>query len=434
MMFGTTVLLLLVLAGSSVFIAGVLGVLGGTLASLFSTFPLIRGLGEVAWTSSADFVLVAVPMFILMGELLLRSGVTDSMYGALDRWVGHVPGGLMHTNVAASAVFAATSGSSIATAATIGTVAIPNMERYGYRPSLFLGTIAAGGTLGILIPPSINMVLYGAMSDTAVSDLYLAALVPGVMLAAMFSLYVYVACKLNPSLAPAGQRQPPPWGERLASLVHLLPPLVLFLLVVGSIYAGLATATEASALGVVGALVLVVLRGRLNVQMLLRSFEGTVRTTAMVMAIVIAAYFLNFVLSTLGLTDRAVSWVGELNWSPMAVLFAIIVLYVILGCFVESLTLMVATTPIVVPIIQKLGFSPVWFGVVFVILIETALITPPIGMNLFVVQSVRKKGPFRDVVLGSLPFVAVMFLLIALLVAFPKLALWLPELFASTRA
>lgn len=434
MMFGTTVLLLLVLAGSSVFIAGVLGVLGGTLASLFSTFPLIRGLGEVAWTSSADFVLVAVPMFILMGELLLRSGVTDSMYGALDRWVGHVPGGLMHTNVAASAVFAATSGSSIATAATIGTVAIPNMERSGYRPSLFLGTIAAGGTLGILIPPSINMVLYGAMSETAVSDLYLAALIPGVMLAAMFSLYVYVVCKLNPSLAPTVQRQPPPWGERLASLVHLLPPLVLFLLVVGSIYAGLATATEASALGVVGALVLVVLRGRLNVQMLLRSFEGTVRTTAMVMAIVIAAYFLNFVLSTLGLTDRAVSWVGELNWSPMAVLFAIIVLYVILGCFVESLTLMVATTPIVVPIIQKLGFSPVWFGVVFVILIETALITPPIGMNLFVVQSVRKKGPFRDVVLGSLPFVAVMFLLIVLLVAFPKLALWLPELFASTRA
>lgn len=434
MMFGTTVLLLLLLAGSSVFIAAVLGVLGGTLASMFSTFPLIRGLGEVAWTSSADFVLVAVPMFILMGELLLRSGVTDSMYTALDRWVGHVPGGLMHTNIAASAVFAATSGSSIATAATIGTVAIPNMDRYGYRPSLFLGTIAAGGTLGILIPPSINMVLYGAMSETAVSDLYLAALIPGVLLAVMFSLYVYVACKLDPALAPAGQRQAPPWSERLAALVHLVPPLLLFLLVVGSIYAGLATATEASALGVVGALVLVVLRGRLGVEMLLRSFEGTVRTTAMVMAIVIAAYFLNFVLSTLGLTDRAVSWVGELNWSPMAVLFAIIVLYVILGCFVESLTLMVATTPIVVPIIQKLGFSPIWFGVVFVILIETALITPPIGMNLFVVQSVRKKGPFRDVVLGSLPFVAVMFLLIVLLVVFPKLALWLPELFASTRA
>ncbi|MBO9512712.1 MAG: TRAP transporter large permease [Variovorax sp.] len=431
-MLGITVLLLLVLAGSGVFVAAVLGVLGGVLTQLFSTFPLIRGLGEVAWSSSADFILVAVPMFILMGELLLRSGVTDSMYTALDRWVGHIPGGLMHTNVAASAVFAATSGSSIATAATIGTVSIPNMQRFGYNPPMFLGTIAAGGTLGILIPPSINMVLYGAMSETAVSDLYLAALIPGLMLALIFSLYVYLACKFNPSLAPRGRAAP--WRERIAALVHLGPPLFLFLLVVGSIYAGLATATEASALGVVGSLLLVVLRGRLSVQMLLRSFEGTVRTTAMVMAIVIAAYFLNFVLSTLGLTDAAVKWVGELHWSPMAVLFSIIVLYVILGCFVESLTLMVATTPVVVPIIQHLGFSPIWFGVVFVILIETALITPPIGMNLFVVQSVRKGGDFRDVVLGSLPFVGLMFLLILLLIAFPSLALWLPELFASTRA
>ena len=432
MMLGTTVLLLLLLAGSGVFVAAVLGVLGGILAQAFSTFPLIRGLGEVAWGASAEFILVAVPMFILMGELLLRSGVTDSMYKALDRWVGHLPGGLMHTNVAASAVFAATSGSSIATAATIGTVSIPIMDKHGYRASMFLGTIAAGGTLGILIPPSINMVLYGAMSETAVSDLYLAALIPGVMLACMFSLYVYIACKINPSLAPRSQSSS--WAERISALVHLVPPLFLFLLVVGSIYAGLATATEASALGVMGALALVVWRRRFSVQMLLRSFEGTVRTTAMVMAIVIAAYFLNFVLSTLGLTDAAVKWVGQLNWSPMAILMCIIVLYVVLGCFVESLTLMVATTPVVVPIIQHLGFSPVWFGVVFVILIETALITPPIGMNLFVVQSVRKGGDFRDVVMGSLPFVALMFLLILLLIAFPSLALWLPELFASTRA
>lgn len=431
-MLGSTVLLLLLLAGSSVFVAAVLGILGGALTQAFSTFPLIRGLGEVAWSSSADFILVAVPMFILMGELLLRSGVTESMFEALDRWVGHIPGGLMHTNVAASAVFAATSGSSIATAATIGTISIPNMDRYGYRAPMFLGTIAAGGTLGILIPPSINMVLYGAMSETAVSELYLAALVPGLMLAALFSLYVYIACRINPALGPSGTRAS--WGERFASLVHLVPPLFLFLLVVGSIYAGLATATEASALGVVGALLLVVLRKRLSVNMLLQCFEGTVRTTAMVMAIVIAAYFLNFVMSTLGLTDAAVHWVGELNWSPYAILFAIIVLYVILGCFVESLTLMVATTPIVVPIIQNLGFSPIWFGVVFVILIETALITPPIGMNLFVVQSVRKGGAFRDVVTGSLPFVGLMFLLIGLLVLFPSLALWLPSVFASANA
>jgi C4-dicarboxylate transporter, DctM subunit len=431
-MLSMTLLLLLVLAGSSLFIAAVLGVLGYSLGTFFSPFPLIRGLGEVAWSSSADFILVAVPMFILMGELMMRSGVTDAMYEALDRWVGHIPGGLMHTNIAASAMFAATSGSSIATAATIGTVSIPNMDRYGYNPSLFLGTIAAGGTLGILIPPSINMVLYGAMSDTAVGDLYLAALIPGLMLAGMFILYVYLRCVLNPSLAPKGKASS--WAQRVQALVYLLPPVMLFLLVVGSIYAGLATATEASALGVMGSLALVIMRGRLSVQLLLRSFEGTVRTTAMVMAIVIAAYFLNFVLSTLGLTDAAVKWVGQLGWEPISVLLCIIVLYVFLGCFVESLTLMIATTPIVVPIIQQLGYSPIWFGVVFVILIETALITPPIGMNLFVVQSVRKGGAFRDVVTGSLPFVVVMFLLIICLIAFPGLALWLPSVFAASRA
>lgn len=426
-----TILLLLVLAGSGLFVAAVLGLLGYSLSAFFSPFPVIRGLGEVAWTSSADFILVAVPMFILMGELLLRSGVTDAMYDALDRWVGHIPGGLMHSNIAASAVFAATSGSSIATAATIGTMSIPNMERYSYNPKMFLGSIAAGGTLGILIPPSINMVLYGALSDTAVGDLYLAGLIPGVTLACLFSLYIYLRCKLNPALAPTGKRSS--WSLRFKGLVHLVPPLLLFLLVVGSIYAGLATATEASALGVMGSLVLVIVRGRLAIPMLLRAFEGTIRTTAMVMAIVIAAYFLNFVLSTLGLTDAAVKWVGELGWSPIAVLLSIIVLYVFLGCFVESLTLMIATTPIVVPIITQLGYNPVWFGVVFVILIETALITPPIGMNLFVVQSVRKGGPFRDVVLGSLPYVVLMLLLIVVLIAFPDLALWLPSAFAASR-
>jgi len=430
-MLSVTLVLLLVMAGSSLFVAAVLGVLGWSLAEMFSTFPLLRGLGDVAWSSSADFILVAVPMFILMGELLLRSGVADAMYSALDRWVGHIPGGLMHTNIAASAVFAATSGSSIATAATIGTVSIPNMNRYGYNPAMFLGTVAAGGTLGILIPPSINMVLYGAMSETAVSDLYAAATIPGVLLAVLFSIYVYVACKLRPSLAPRGQ--PAAWGERLAALVHLLPPLLLFVLVVGSIYAGLATATEASALGVMGSLALVVWRRRLTVDLLLRSFEGTVRTTAMVMAIVIAAFFLNFVLSTLGLTDAAVKWVAQLNWPPLAVLAVIIVLYMLLGCFVESLTLMVATTPIVVPIIVNLGYSPVWFGVVFVVLIEMALITPPIGMNLFVVQSVRGQGPFRDVVMGALPFVVLMLLMIVLLIAFPSMALWLPSVLAAGR-
>ena len=427
----TATLLLLVFIASSLFVAAGLGVLAAVLGGMYSNFPLVRGIGEIAWTASADFNLVAVPMFIMMGELLLRSGVTERMYDALDKWVGRIPGGLMHTNIAASALFAATSGSSVATAATIGTVSIPNMVKFGYKPTLFLGTIAAGGTLGILIPPSINMVIYGALSETSVSDLYLAAIIPGVSLALLFSLFVFLICLARPDLAL--KSAPATWGERFGALIHLAPPLGLFLLVVGSIYAGFATPTEASALGVMGALALVVTGRRMSMDVMLRSFESTVRTTAMVMLIVLMAFFLNFVMSTIGLTDLATQSVKGLSWPPLAVMLAIIALYLVLGCFVETLTLMIATTPIVVPIIKQLGYSPVWFGVVFVILIEAALITPPIGMNLFVVQSVRGGGPFRDVALGIVPFLIAMLVLIGALLAWPGIALWLPTLVAANK-
>src|SRR5690606_26124717 len=256
--------------------------------------------------------------------------------------------------------FAATSGSSVATAATIGTVSSPNIDRYGYPPRLFLDTIAAGGTLGILIPPSINMVLYGSLSESSVSKLYLAAMIPGAITALLFSLLILVLCMLFPHLSP---RHPAhAWATRLRELVHLIPMLVLFLLVVGSIYAGLATPTEASALGVMGAFALVAMRRRLSVQLLLRAFEGTVRTTSMIMLIVIAAFFLIFVMSTIGLTDKAVEIVAGLTWDPLTIMLALILLYLVLGCFVETLTLMVATTPLVVPIILQLGYDPIWFG------------------------------------------------------------------------
>ncbi|HET6599242.1 MAG TPA: TRAP transporter large permease [Burkholderiaceae bacterium] len=430
-MLGVTTSLLLIFVGSSLFVGAALAILSVTLSTMYSPLPLLRGVGQIAWGASADFVLVAVPMFILMGEMLLRSGMAEKLFDALDKWVGHIPGGLMHTNVAASALFAATSGSSIATAATVGTVSIPNMRKHGYKPALFLGTIAAGGTLGILIPPSINMVLYGALSETSVSDLYLAGMIPGLLMATVFSAVVLIACTARKDLAP---RKPVvPWGERWRALVHLGPALYLFGLVVGSIYAGWATPTEASALGVVGTLIYVVSSGSFGWAQLWASLEGTVRTTSMVMLIVIAAFFLNFVMSTIGLTDIAVQAVGALSWEPVYVMLAIVGVYLVLGCFVETLTLMVATTPIIVPIVTHLGYDPVWFGIVFVILIELALITPPIGMNLFVVQSVRGGGPFKDIVVGSLPFAAAMLLMIGLLIAFPQLAMWLPELYAGLK-
>jgi C4-dicarboxylate transporter DctM subunit len=365
-------------------------------------------------------------MFILMGQILLRTGVAGAMFVALDKWVNWLPGGLMHTNVAASALFAATSGSSVATAATIGTIAIPNIEKGGYNPPLFLGSLAAGGTLGILIPPSINMIIYGVLSDTSVTDLYLAAMVPGILLAAMFSLSILLICLVMPTLS-GNRTGSVSWYEKLVQLKHLVPPLGLFIVVVGSIYLGIATPTEAASLGVVAALGLGAWRKALSIQVLMIAFQETMKTTAMVMLIVVAAFFLNFVLASIGVNKVITDLMVDLPWSPTVSMLMIVAIYLVLGMFMETLSLMIATTPIIVPAIVALGFDKVWFGVVFMILIEAALITPPIGVNLFVVQSVRGGGPFRDVIVGALPFLLMMIGLIFVLLAFPDLALWLPR-------
>jgi tripartite ATP-independent transporter DctM subunit len=410
-------------------VASALGLLAFSLSEFFAFFPLDKAIGEVSWTASTEFVLVAVPMFILMGELLLRSGMAEDMYKALDTWVGGIPGGLMHTNVAACAFFAATSGSSVATAATVGTVSLPNLKRYRYNEPLFLGTLAAGGTLGILIPPSINMILYAVLAEESVSELYLAAFIPGIVLAMLFSLVVLAACLWRP--AWGGEKRSSSWADRVRTLRGLVPPLILFLLVVGSIYAGVATPTEASALGVIAALLFALWRRALNWKMLGECFEGTARTTCMVMLIVVAAFFLNFVMSSIGLINAVTAVVTSLDWSPIWVMLGIIGFYLVLGCFMETLSLMIATTPIVVPIIKVIGYDPIWFGVVYMILLEVALITPPVGVNLFVVQSVRGGGSLREVMTGVTPFVLTMICMIGLLLAFPELATFLPSLLAT---
>jgi len=423
---------LVVLVAGGVYIAAVLGLLGAFLGEFFAFFPLLRAVGNISWTASTDFVLVSVPLFILMGEILLRSGMAEDMFESLDKWVNWMPGGLMHTNIASCAMFAATSGSSVATAATIGTVSIPNIERRGYNPPLFLGSLAAGGTLGILIPPSINMIIYAVLTETFVGDLYLAGLIPGILLAAMFSVVILIACLYKPSLS--GTRTLASWSDRLTALRHLIAPIVLFVIVVGSIYAGVATPTEAASLGVIGSLILALARRRLTWLSLLRSFEGTMKTTAMVMLIVLAAFFLNFVLTNIGVTRFIDNYMKGLDISPLLGILAIVLLYLILGMFMETLSLMIATLPIVFPVAMALGFDKVWFGVLFIVLIEAALITPPIGMNLFVVQAIREKGPFRDVVIGSLPFLVAMLVLIGLLIAFPELATWAPEAVRAARS
>ncbi len=424
-MLGIALVTLIILLALSIPVAAGLGILGLVLEKLYSPLPLNLALGEISWATSNNFLLVAIPFFVLLGEILLRSGIAERMYNSLVLWVPWLPGGLMHTNIAACAMFAATSGSSVATAATIGTIALGEIKKWGYSERLFLGTIAAGGTLGILIPPSINMIIYGVLTETSIPKLYLAGFIPGIILASLFSLTTLICCLFKPEWG--GQRTSADWGKRLRVLPDLIPPIIIFISIIGSIYAGWATATESAALGVIAALIIAAARGLLSIEMLKNAFEGTMRTTAMIMAILIAAYFLNFVMGSIGLLKKVNDLILGLKLSPGELLFGVIVFYVILGMFMETLSMMVATVPIITPIMVKVGFDPVWFGVLIVILIETAMITPPVGINLYVVQGLRQSGRINDVIIGVLPFVLAMFAMLAIISFWPNLVLWLPQ-------
>nr|WP_196242404.1 TRAP transporter large permease [Azospirillum oleiclasticum] len=421
--------LLLAILALGVPVAAGLIFLALILSNLYSPMPLWFAFGELAWGTSAEFNLFAIPLYILLGEILLRSGISERMYHAIAQWLSRLPGGLMHANVGFSTVFAAMSGSSVACAATLGTIANPLVRRYGYNEPLFLGTIAAGGALGILIPPSIPLIIYGVLTETSIPQLYLAALIPGLLLAALFSVTVLVATLLRPKWG--GAPVPSSWGTRLAVLPDLLPPLLIFTAVIGAIYAGWATPTESAALGVLMAIVLAAFRRRLSFGMLLDAGEATVGTTAMILLIVVAAFLLNFVLSSIGLSQIVTDLFAQSGLSPTMLIMTAIVFFLVLGMFMESLSMLIATVPLVIPAIAAAGIDKVWFGVLMMILLETALLTPPIGINLFVVQSTRQSGNIKDVIYGAAPFVVTMLLMALLLVAFPGIALWLPSVLAG---
>jgi tripartite ATP-independent transporter DctM subunit len=395
-------------------------------AIFYLGWPATLEFGTQYWSATNNFVLVAIPLFVLLGELLVRGGFTDRMYRSLSDWLNPLPGGLLHTNIGASAMFAAVSGSSVATAATIGTVAIPAFKGRNYDQRLVLGSIAAGATLGILIPPSINMIIYGAMTNTSVGRLYAAGVIPGLLLTALFMAVIVVACWWKPALAGA-EAAPAPLAERLRRLVDLMPPLVLFIVVMGSIYLGWATPTESAALGVIMSLALCGAYGKLSFRMLHECFVTTVSVTAMIMLITTAAFYLNFVLGLMGVPQALASFASNLGASQLQMIVVLTVFYLILGCFLDALAMVIGTIPIVFPIVTALGIDPVWFGIFLVVMAELALITPPVGMNLYVVQGIRKEGLITDVIVGTLPFLFMMLLLVVLLWLIPDLALWLPR-------
>jgi tripartite ATP-independent transporter DctM subunit len=426
-MLKVSLILLIVLVALSLPVAAALGILGLILDWVYAVLPHYKGMGEIAWSSSTEFLLVAIPLFILMGELLLRSGIAASVYQSVSTWLSWLPGGLMHSNIGACASFAAISGSTVATAATIGTVAIPQMDEKKYNRKLFLGTLASGGTLGILIPPSINIIIYGALTDTSIPELYLAGIVPGLLLAMLFGATVLFACLYKPVLG--GSKITYSWSDRFRTLPDLIPPALIFVIVIGSIYSGFATPTESAAMGVLSSLILAASRRRLTWLVLRESLEGAMQTTAMIMLIIVAAFFLNLVLASMGLPQAVSQFVSDLDYPPAVALLMIILLYLVLGLFLETLTLMITTIPIVAPVVFSLGYDPVWFGILLMLLIETALITPPVGLNLYVIQGVRGSGKVDDVILGALPFVAALLVMMGVLMAFPQIALFLPAQF-----
>ncbi len=387
-------------------------------AYIFIGGAMIRPFGTMMWGTLNNFLLVAIPLFVLMGEILVRGGVTERMYRALADWTKPLPGGLLHTNIAASTVFASISGSSVATAATIGTVAFPTFRRQNYSEAWVAGSVASGATLGILIPPSINLIIYGAITNTSIGALFTAGILPGVLLALCFMLMIAAASLLNPEIAGRPEAIAP-WAERKKRLTDLVPPLVIFILVMGSIYLGFATPTEAAGVGVMAALALTAFYRTLGWRMLREAMVSAVTTTGMTLLILIAAFYLNFILGVLGVPAQVSAFVSSFDVTPLAMILLLVVLYMLLGCFLDALAMMIATIPIVLPVVTLLGYDSIWFGIFLVLMCELALITPPVGMNLYVTQSVRGRGHVGTVIAGVMPFVLCILAVVAMIAIFP---------------
>ena len=420
--FGLVGGLLLVGLPVAVVLAG-LGMAAGLGAS---GMPFFTSMGSVLWGVQNENLMTAIPLFILLGEILLRSGLADRMYVGLAAWLGRLPGGLVHTNIGACALFAATCGSSVATAATIGTVALPNLNRRGYDKRQALGSLAAGGTLGILIPPSIAMLVYGSLTNNSIGQLFIAGVVPGILLTLAFMAIIVVQNTLF-GRAVSVERTIP-LGERLRLSAGLFPPFVIFGFVMGSLYFGWATPTESAAVGCAIALLLARTHGRLDFAILHHCFQQTAVLTGMIVLIVAGAFILNVTLSMLDIPQMLTRWVTELGLTPTALILILIVFYLILGCFLEVLSMQVTTIPIAYPIVTHVGIDPIWFGVFIVLMSEIAMITPPVGMNLYVVQSIRKDGgQIDDVIWGVMPYVVVMLAFTVALWFWQDLVLWLPR-------
>ena len=494
---------------AGLYVAAALGCLSLIIMFFFSDAPLWNIMANKAWEGNTSFILVAVPLFVLMGELMNRSGMGERMYSVISSWIWFLPGGLIHTNIVSCAIFAACSGSSVATSATISRVSLPSFRQRGYSERMVIGSLAAGGTLGILIPPSISLIIYGVLVEESIGRLYMAGFVPGVMLALTFMLMIGLLALVWSAMAPRERGASfltwVGWKERLVGTIQLIPMIALVFVVLGTIYLGIATPSEAAAFGVAAAFLLaiilnmediilpyfgklpvpmVILLGilpfglllpvtvaalqdwdntrnrplpgptvfratvRLNFNIVQDAFMSTVRTTGMIFLIVLAAFTLSFAFARLGISQQIAEAISGLNLNDWQLVLVLVVFYLVLGTFMESFAMMVTTVPILLPTLEQAGVDLIWFGIIMVLLVEAALISPPEGINLYVLHGVRQdvdreqaeranevlqQSTIADVWIGVLPFMGCMAIVTAIVLAVPEVALWLPDLIYGTR-
>ena len=417
--------LLLFLLGSGVWVALSMIAVSAIGMMLFTTRPVGDAMATTIWGTSSSWTLTALPLFVWMGEILFRTKLSENLFKGLSPWLSKLPGGLIHVNVVGCGLFAAISGSSAATVATVGKMSIPELRKRKYPEKILLGSLAGSGTLGLLIPPSIILIIYGVTIEDSIAKLFMAGILPGIMLAVIFMLYVVIWSIINKKQMPIISENYS-FLEKIKKSKQLLPVVLLITAVIGSIYTGIATATEAASLGVVGALILSLFQGTLNKDSFKLSLLGATKTSCMIAFILAGSTFLSLAMGFTGLPRNLAIWIQELNLSPYMLIFILTIFYIILGMFLDGISAVVLTMAIIEPMIRQAGFDMIWFGIYLVIVVEMAQITPPVGFNLFVLQGMANKD-MSFIAKSAFPLFLLMILAVIIIIIFPEIALWLPD-------
>lgn len=417
--------LLVILLGGTVWVGVTLFIVGFLSMALFTNNPVFTVLANIFWNNTNSSTMMALPLFILMGETLVRSRLSERLFNGLAPWMSFLPGRLLHVNVMASSLFAAVSGSSAATTATVGKIALPELLNRKYSRSLAIGSLAGAGTLGFLIPPSMMMIVYGIAADVSIGKLFIAGIIPGIILAGCLSGYIMIRSLINKDLTGESDRYT--WEDRIKALPNLLPVILLILIVLGSIYTGWATPSEAAAVGVLGAFIIALFAKTLNKQVIKEIIMNTVKTSTMIMLIVTSASYLSVMVGYLQIPAQLTRFINDLGLTGYQLIIILTIMYIILGMMLDGFSLIVMTLPLTLPLIVAAGFDPLWFGIYLILMIEIAQITPPVGFNLFVIKGLVREDVLR-IAYYAMPSFIIILLVTAILALFPEIVLWLPNL------